>query len=318
MKYPILQYALAKGIGEVAIKRAIYFIQNNNFSWEELYSQLSEFSIELKLNNNLINNINNCKDLAEEIEKNLRYNNIELLIENQSQYPQYLRKTLGDNCPSIIFAKGNLNLLNTVSVGFCGSRKVSAKGVEITAKCAEQLVEKNVTVISGYASGTDLASHKSALINSGNTVFVLAEGIFRYSIKKDIKALLSDNNHVFVSQFMPTSTWNAGNAMKRNSIIIGLSRAMILVESGKTGGTFAAGEESLKVKCPLFVIDFAKPEVSAEANPYFIQKGGVPIRGKDGIPFLDKMFYLLENDARIKSNSNEEETITSYQQLRLD
>ena len=38
-----------------------------------------------------------------------------------------------------------------------------------------------ITVISGYAAGTDLAAHKSALENGGNTVFVLAEGILRYS-----------------------------------------------------------------------------------------------------------------------------------------
>ena len=64
---------------------------------------------------------------------------------------------------------------------------------------------------------------------------------------------------------------------------------MILVESGKSGGTFAAGEETLKRSLPLFVIDFEKPEVSAEANPYFIEKGGYPIRGKRGIPNLEKV-----------------------------
>lgn len=61
---------------------------------------------------------------------------------------------------------------------------------------------------------------------------------------------------------------------------------MILVESGKTGGTFAAGEESLKRNLPLFVIDYAKPEVSVEANPFFIERGGRPIRSRAGLPNL--------------------------------
>ena len=78
--------------------------------------------------------------------------------------------------------------------------------------------------------------------------------------------------------------------MKRNSTIIGLSDAMILVESGLTGGTFAAGEETLKRKRPLFVIDFAEPGPSAEANPYFIKQGGMPVRGnREGVPSLDKV-----------------------------
>ena len=70
---------------------------------------------------------------------------------------------------------------------------------------------------------------------------------------------------------------------------------MILVESGKTGGTFAAGEETLKRALPLFVIDYAKPEVSAEANPYFIERGGQPIRGKNGVPNLEKVFFAIKN-----------------------
>ena len=86
--------------------------------------------------------------------------------------------------------------------------------------------------------------------------------------------------------------------MRRNSVIIGLSRAMILVESGKTGGTFAAGEEALRVGCPLFVIDFAQPEVSAEANPYFISAGGMPIRGKNGIPNISKVVEAAKRDQR--------------------
>ena len=83
--------------------------------------------------------------------------------------------------------------------------------------------------------------------------------------------------------------------MKRNGVIIGLSDAMILVESGKTGGTFAAGEETLSISHPLFVIDFAQPEVSAEANPYFISKGGIPIRGKAGVPNLSKVLDVINN-----------------------
>ena len=96
---------------------------------------------------------------------------------------------------------------------------------------------------------------------------------------------------------MPESNWHVSNAMKRNSVIIGLSNAMILVESGKSGGTFAAGNEALSLKHPLFVIDFAQPEVSAEANPYFISKGGIPIRGKEnGTPNLKSVFSVIEEN----------------------
>ena len=92
--------------------------------------------------------------------------------------------------------------------------------------------------------------------------------------------------------------------MNRNSVIIGLSDAMILVESGKDGGTFAAGNETLARQHPLFIIDYAQPEVSAEANPYFISKGGISIRGKTGKPNIDKVLKTINNPhLRINVNS---------------
>ena len=168
-------------------------------------------------------------------------------------------------------------------MGFCGSRKALDKGLAITGRCALQLAREGICVVSGYAHGVDMAAHKAAMENGGTTIFVLVEGILRFQKKRDVANLLSAGNHLIVSQFPPHLTWSGRNAMKRNSTIIGLSDAMILVESGLTGGTFAAGEETLKRKKPLFVIDFAEPGPSAEANPYFIKQGGMPQRDRKSV-----------------------------------
>ena len=312
MKYMILQIALAKGVGSVMLKRIIAFLDAHGYSWEDVEQSYEQILLEMGLRPEIIQNICSEHMRAQQLSEELSNHSIDLLVENDFRYPRFLKKTLGIKCPPLLFVKGNVSLLNNASVGFCGSRKVSQKGIDITANCAAQLVEQGVTVVSGYASGTDLSAHKTALLCGGNTIFVLAEGILRSPVKSDVKELLNSKNHIFISQFMPQITWNAGNAMKRNSVIIGLSRAMILVESGKTGGTFAAGEEALKVGCPLFVIDFSKPEVSAEANPYFIASGGQPIRGKNGVPNLKKVFQVIHKDTlseiqpTLYSNVNEQ------------
>ena len=207
-----------------------------------------------------------------------------------ASYPERIEKILQLNAPPVLFIQGNQSLFNEPGVGFCGSRKASDKGLAITGRCALQLAREGICVVSGYAHGVDMAAHKAAMENGGTTIFVLVEGILRFQRKRDVANLLSAGNHLIVSQFPPHLTWSGRNAMKRNSTIIGLSDAMILVESGLTGGTFAAGEETLKRKRPLFVIDFAEPGPSAEANPYFIKQGGMPVRGnREGIPSLDKV-----------------------------
>ncbi len=89
---------------------------------------------------------------------------------------------------------------------------------------------------------------------------------------------MTPENSLVVSQCPPNLSWIGRNAMRRNKTILGLSDAMILVESGRDGGTFAAGMETLRRNYPLFVVDFAHPGPSAEANPFFIEKGvtGLP------------------------------------------
>ena len=51
---------------------------------------------------------------------------------------------LQDKCPPMLFISGNINLLNSISVGFCGSRKASAKGIGIAADCSRQLIKENI------------------------------------------------------------------------------------------------------------------------------------------------------------------------------
>ena len=318
----ILQLMLGKGIGNVAIKKVFAFLDDNRCSIEDAFASKTVFAQEIGLRESVVESIYSMKEKADRIAEDLNQEGVILITERDTLYPKYLKQTLKKECPPVLFAKGNAELLNERSVGFCGSRKASSKGLGIAGDCARQLAEKNITVISGYASGADLTAHSAALRNGGNTIFVLPEGIMRSTIKSEVRDLIDDKNHLFVSQFLPNITWNAGNAMKRNGIIIGLSRAMILVESGKTGGTFAAGEEALRVGCPLFVIDFEKPEVSAEANPYFINAGGFPIRGKKGIPSLDRVFEVVNGGNDIRTQITDGVTVKKsseyFEQIRID
>lgn len=306
----LLQIMLAKGIGNVALKRVMRYVSiHPEESFQLLCEDTDRFASIFKFKPAIIESIKECAQHAANLSTELSRNGISIISEVDELYPKQLKSSLGDQCPPVIFAQGNLQLLNTNSVGFCGSRKVSPKGIIITQQCAEQLTRKNITVVSGYAAGTDLAAHSAAMLSGGNTIFVLAEGILRFSKKREIKELINPSNSLFISQFLPETVWNAGNAMKRNSVIIGLSKAMILVESGRTGGTFAAGEETLSRHLPLFVIDYAQPEVSAEANPYFISRGGYPIRGTNGIPNLGKVFSAV---------SATSQTQESFEQLSIN
>lgn len=84
---------------------------------------------------------------------------------------------------SCTLCKGNIELFVNDSRWLLRFSKGIRKGLSITSQCAMQLVQKNISVVSGYAAGTDTAAHVAAIENGGNTIFVLAEGILNFSYK---------------------------------------------------------------------------------------------------------------------------------------
>lgn len=293
----VLQFFIAKGVGDSTLHRLASLCRNGNCSPEDILAMsTSDMADKLRLQSHVTEEVRNSAEAASILADDLLQNGIKVIWISDKEYPTRVRAVLGKDAPPVLFAKGNLDLLSTsqLAVGFCGSRKASEKGIGITAACSRQLACKDICVVSGYASGVDMAAHHSALESGGATIFVLVEGILRFKIKQEISGLLTKDNHLVISQFPPRMSWISHNAMRRNATIVGLSDAMILVESGLEGGTFAAGQEALKRHHPLFVVDFAKPDASAEANPYFIKQGGIRIRGQKNKNLEPNLAKVLE------------------------
>lgn len=199
-----------------------------------------------------------------------------------------LADTLGQNAPPILFAKGDLKILSLPGVGFAGSRKSSPRGIAIATEAAQELARLGVNIVSGYANGVDLAAHRAALGAGGTTTLVLAEGILHFRIKADLADVLEQGRYLILSEFPPSLRWLGRSAMQRNQTICGLSRALVVIESGLDGGTFAAAQTAQKLQLPLFVVDFANPPASAEGNTYLLQHGATPLRsGGNGHPILN-------------------------------
>jgi len=192
-------------------------------------------------------------------------------------YPPAAARLLGGKSPATLYCLGNLSLLNRPAVGFCGSRKASARGLAVADDCARQLVHEGFVVVSGYAAGVDYAAHKAALDAGGQTIMVLPEGLEHFRIRKTLAEDWDWSRALVVSQFPPSAGWKAYRAMERNNLIIALSRAMIVIEAGSTGGTLHAGKSTLKLGIPLFVIEYGDMKTEAPGNHELIQMGGLPV-----------------------------------------
>ena len=205
----------------------------------------------------------------------MRRDGIGAVIFRSADFPKILVKNDKPIAP-ILFYRGNKDLLYMDGVGMCGSRQVSAKGLEAAGRCGELVTNKGMSVVSGYAAGVDTATHLAALRNGGSTVIVLAEGFNHFRVKKNFADDFNWDRTLVVSQFPPSQTWQAHAAMARNGIIYGLSKALVVIEAGEKGGTLAAGEGALQLGRPVLAVDFGAD--TPMGNRILIGKGAKAIR----------------------------------------
>lgn len=193
---------------------------------------------------------------------------------NDEIYPSRLLSILGKKAPDALYLQGNSELLHLDGVGFCGSRKSTQKGLETAKDCADQAAKDGITVISGNAAGVDMEAHYQSLYSGGSTIIVLPEGINHFYIKKALRSVWSWDKVLVVSQFNPQDIWKTYRAMTRNQVIIGLSKAMIVIEAGEKGGTMNAGLETLKHNTPLYVAEYENMSIDALGNKKLLELGG--------------------------------------------
>jgi DNA processing protein len=177
-----------------------------------------------------------------------------------------------------LYLRGNIGLLDEHAVSFCGARDASDKGIEAAALCARTASRRRFVITSGNARGVDRATHREALVAGGYTILVLPEGMEHFRIAPELRDVWDWTRVLVLSQFEPRAVWRSYYAMDRNKTIMGLSCAMVVVEAGEKGGTRAAGEDALKLRIPLFAVDYGFDETVAPGNRELIKKGAKPLK----------------------------------------
>ena len=199
---------------------------------------------------------------------------IEKLEQTDSAYPSRLLIVLKNKAPKALYLQGNIGLLKLDGIGFCGSRKSSQRGIDTARDCAEQVANAKLAIVSGNAAGIDFEAHYHALAANGSTILVLPEGINHFRIKRALAPVWDWERTLVISQFNPDDAWRGYRAMTRNQVIIGLSKAMIVIEAGEKGGTMNAGLETLKRDTPLYVAEYQDMSIDARGNMKLPELGG--------------------------------------------
>jgi DNA processing protein len=176
-----------------------------------------------------------------------------ILTWDSVDYPAQLL-TINDP-PLVLFVQGNPLALSQTAIGIVGARNATQQGTLNARSFAQALAEKNITIISGLALGIDAAAHEGALLatnNSYSTIAVVGTGIDRVypSSHRDLAHRIATKGAV-ISEFPVGTPPIAHNFPRRNRLIAGLSRGILVVEAAIRSGSLitarVAGEQGREV-----------------------------------------------------------------------
>ncbi|HYN53403.1 MAG TPA: DNA-processing protein DprA [Methylotenera sp.] len=140
--------------------------------------------------------------------------------------------------PPLLYAKGNLALLNQPGIAIVGSRNASVQGEKNAEAFAEGLCGFGLCVVSGLALGIDGAAHRGALKANGSTIAVVGTGLdIVYPAKHRDLAHQIVQRGLIVSEFALGTPSKPQNFPKRNRIISGLSLGCLVVEANLQSGS---------------------------------------------------------------------------------
>jgi len=152
------------------------------------------------------------------------------------RYPSLLAEIPGP--PHLLWFRGDLSICEKTVVAVVGARRASREGVAAAEVIAGDLARGGVVVASGLARGIDAAAHAGALDAGGTTIAVLGTGIdCIYPPENGELFERIARSGLLLTEFAPGTLPFPGNFPRRNRIISGLSRAVLVVEAAEKSGS---------------------------------------------------------------------------------
>lgn len=210
-----------------------------------------------------------------------------LLVLGDPDYPEMLAAL--DPPPPILWTRGRVDLLNQPSVAVVGARIASAGGQRIARGLAQQLGQAGHVVVSGMARGIDAAAHEGALATG--TVAVLGGGVndIYPSEHADLYARLTEQGCV-VSESPVGARAQARDFPRRNRIISGLSRGVVVVEAEVRSGSLITARLAAEQGRDVFAVPGSPLDPRARGPNELLRQGAILC---EGIEDIDRAFNTL-------------------------
>lgn len=194
-------------------------------------------------------------------------------------YPALLARTCDP--PPVLWVRGALLPVDFDGcVSIVGSRQATGAGLALARGMARELAAAGVTIVSGLALGIDGEAHRGALEGSGRTVAVLGSALDH--VHPSSHARLAEKvvrSGAVVSEFPLGTPPHKANFPRRNRVIAGWTRGVVVVEAAARSGALITARHALEEGREVMAVPGHPGCATAEGTNALIRDGAVLVRG---------------------------------------
>jgi DNA processing protein len=246
-------------------------------------------------------------DAARELEQLERLGG-RLILACEADFPPGLAAL--DPPPPLISAIGRVHLLRKDMIAVVGARNASALARKFAQMLSRDLGEAGLVVASGLARGIDSAAHEAALEHG--TVAVVAGGVdIVYPPENEALYRAIAERGVVISEMRLGEAPQARHFPRRNRLISGLSRGVVIVEAAERSGSLITANYALDQGREIFAVPGSPLDPRAKGPNRLIREGAILIENAEDVlavlqPMLNGGFREPENYTPISPGRTEQ------------
>lgn len=161
-----------------------------------------------------------------------------------------------DPRPPVLYVAGDLAAMDAPCVAIVGTRRATGYGRACAAEIADELARAGVTVVSGLAIGIDGQAHQAAVAAGGRSVAVLPSPLdYIYPPRhRELAARLVATGGALVSELAPAHSSGKPDFARRNRIIAGMVRAVVVIEAPDRSGALLTAAAAIDYGREVFAV----------------------------------------------------------------
>jgi len=220
--------------------------------------------------------------------------------------------------PKTLYIRGNMPDPSFIRLAIVGSRKYSSYGKEACEKLISGLRGYPIAIVSGLALGIDSIAHKSAIDVGLPTIAIPGSGlnteVLYPASNLGLARKIIESGGCLISEFEPNFKATVWSFPRRNRIMAGISKAVLIIEAEEKSGTLITARLATDYNRDVFAVPGPIFSENSAGTNMLLRLGATPIRNSNDI--LEALGFDIEN--KIVNKEKEYENCSKEEKIILN